>query len=115
ETIHLRLRERISSLLLNRVLRSHDDEGVRQWVAFLTDSDLPFLHGFEQRALHFGGCTIDFVREHQVGKDRPQLAGEFSARLVVNARADDIRWQKIRSELDARELSTDRIRDGAYS
>ena len=39
-------------------------------IRLVAERDLPLLHRFEQRALHFGGRAIDFIREHDVGEDR---------------------------------------------
>ena len=35
------------------------------------DRDLVFLHGLEQGGLGFGRGAVDFVGQHDVGKDRP--------------------------------------------
>ena len=63
------------------------------------DSDLPLLHRFEQRALHLGRCTIDFVGKNQIGKNWSELGGKFAGARVINERADQIRRQKVGGEL----------------
>ena len=70
------------------------------------------LHRLEQRALHFGGRAIDFVRQHEVGEDGAAPGGEGAGLRVVNLRADDIGRQHVRGELQARKARVDGGRQG---
>ena len=49
KAVHLRFGQRISTFLLDRVLRGHDQEQPFQRVRIAAHGDLPLLHGFEQR------------------------------------------------------------------
>ena len=71
EPIQLGFRQRISPFLLDRVLRRQNEERLGQLMPRAADSDLIFLHRFEQRGLRFRRRAIDFVGQHDVGKDRP--------------------------------------------
>ncbi|MCY1235185.1 hypothetical protein D9M72_477920 [compost metagenome] len=106
EAVHLRFRQRVGTLLLDRVLRGHDQEQRVELVRDATDGDLALFHRFEQRRLHLGRRTVDLVGEHQVGEDRPGLEAELTlaALGVVHLGARDIGRQQVRRELDARQL-----------
>ena len=70
EAVDLRLGQRVGAFLLDGVLRGQHEERFGQRIGLVADRDLPFLHGFEQRALHLGGRAVDFVGEDEVGEDR---------------------------------------------
>jgi hypothetical protein len=55
-------------------------------------------------------ARVDFVREQDVGEHRPLLDAERRGLCVVDARAEDVRRQEVRRELDALELGGDRLR-----
>ena len=84
EPVDLRFRERVGTLLFNWVLRGQHHERRRQLVRLAAQRDLPLLHRFQQRTLHFGRRTIDFVSKHDIGKKqaldafrkRPSRAGK---------------------------------------
>ena len=67
----------------------------------LADGDLPLLHRFEQRALHLGRRTIDFVGQDQVREKWSELGRELASARVINEGADQIRRQKIGRELQS--------------
>ena len=101
ETVHLRLGQRIGSLLLDGVLRGHHQERVRQFERVAADGHLLLLHGFEQGALHLRRGTVDFVRQHEVGEYGTALHLEFFLFLRVDHRTRDVRRQQVRRELYA--------------
>ncbi len=68
------------------------------------DRYLIFLHHLEQRALHLGRRAVDFIRQHQVGEDRPFAGGESAGLRIVNLGADDIGRQHVGRKLQPREL-----------
>ena len=78
EAVDLRLGERVGPLLLDGVLRRHDDERLGERVGLVADGDLPLLHRLEQRALHLGRRAVDLVGEHEVGEDGAELGGELA-------------------------------------
>ena len=71
ESIQLRFRQRVRALHFGGFLGGHDQEWRFQRVGCVAAGHRPFLHGFEQRGLGFGGGAVDFVGEHQVGEDGP--------------------------------------------
>ena len=73
EAIDLRLGQRVGAFLLDGVLRRQNEERLLELERLVANGDLPFLHRFEQRALHLGRRAIDFVGEDEVGEDRPAL------------------------------------------
>ena len=108
EAIDLRLGQRISAFLLERVLRRENEERIGQPISLVAERDLAFLHRFEQRALHFGGRAIDFVREDEVREDRAVLRAERAVARVVDHGADDVRREHVGRELQALEIQADR-------
>ena len=90
EAIHLRDRQCIGALGIERIHRRHDDEGIRKRVRLRADRHLALLHRFEQRRLDFSRCAIDFVGKHDVAEDRSQDGGERALALVEDTRADDV-------------------------
>ena len=104
----------IGALLLDRVLRGHDDERIGQGVALVADGDLALLHGFEQRALHLGRRAVDFVCQHQIREDWTELGAELARLLIVDHGADQIRGQQVGRELHARELGVNGVANGAH-
>ena len=80
----------------------------------VADGDLALLHRLEERALDLRGRAVDLVREHEVREDGPELGRELARPLVVDDGADEVGGQKIRRELDARELRADRIAHRAH-
>ncbi|OPZ63313.1 MAG: hypothetical protein BWY83_03429 [bacterium ADurb.Bin478] len=107
KAVHLRLRQRVGALLFDRVLGGQHQKGRRQGEGLIAQCNLAFLHGLQQSGLHFGRGTVDLVRQHQVGKDRALFSVELAGALIIDQRADDVRRQQIRGELNALELSAD--------
>ena len=113
EAVHLRFGQRIGAFLVNRIFRGEHEERRWQLHRFAAERDLPFLHGFEQRALDFGRRAVDFVGENEVGENRPARGVVFAILRIVNQRADDVRRQQIGRELDAMKLRLHRRRERA--
>ena len=107
EAVELRLGQRVGAFLIERILRGQHQERIGQRIGRVADGHLPFLHGFEQGALHLGRGAVDFVGEDQVGKERPALGGELAGLRAVNQRADQVSRQQIGRELDALESGLD--------
>ena len=108
EAVLLGFRQRIGSLLLDRVLRRQDEEGVRQRIALAADGHLALLHGFEQGGLRFRRRPVDLICEDDIGEDRPLEEAEFSlsaaSALVDDLRAGDVGGHEVRGELDPVEI-----------
>ena len=103
ETIELRFRQLIRAFLFERILRGENKERIGERIGLFADGDLPLLHRFEQRALHFGRRAIDFVGQDQIRKDRAKLGREFAGARIVDERADEIGGQKIGGKLQSLE------------
>ena len=112
ETVHLRLGERIGTLLLEGVLRSQHEERLRQRIGLVADGHLPLLHGLQQGALHLGGRTVDLVGQDEVGENGALLHVELLLLLRVDERTDDVGRQQVRRELYAAETGIDRLGEG---
>jgi 16S rRNA (adenine1518-N6/adenine1519-N6)-dimethyltransferase len=110
EAVDLRLGERVRPLMLDRILRGDDDEGVGERVRRVADGDLPLLHRLEQRALDFGGSAVDLVGQHEVREDRPEPRRESAPRRIEDQRAGDVSREEVGRELHALEGGVDRRR-----
>src|SRR6266550_2046112 len=82
EAVELRLGKRIRAFVLDRVLRCEYQERLAEVEGLPADRDLLLLHRLEQRRLHFPRRALDFVGEHEVGKDRTLLGIELLRSLV---------------------------------
>src|SRR5207302_3328342 len=111
EAVDLRLGERVHALGLDRVLRRHDEERVRDLVGLAADRDLALLHHLEERALHLRGRAVDLVCEEQVREDRAERRLEIARALVVDAGADEVSRNEVGRELDPLEVTADRLGD----
>ena len=61
KAVHLRFGQRVSPLLLDRVLGGQYGEQRVHLVGGIADGDLALLHRFEQGALNFGRGAVDLV------------------------------------------------------
>ena len=107
EAVGLRLGQRVGALLLDRVLRRHDEEGPRELVRVAADGDLPLLHGLEEGRLDLGRGAVDFVGQDEVGEDRTLVGGEAAVLRREDHRAHDVARQQVGRELDALELDAE--------
>lgn len=69
EAIHLSFRQGIGAFLFDRILGGEDEEKMRQPMRLAGNSDLSFLHRFEQCGLRFGRSAIDFVSENEIAEN----------------------------------------------
>ena len=93
-------------------MRREHQERFFELERLVADGDLPFLHGFEQRALNFGGRAVDFVGKHEVGKDGAAPGGKRARLRIVDLRADDVGGQHVRGELQSGEAHVNGGRQG---
>src|SRR5437868_12950818 len=91
KTIELRLRQRISPFVLNRVLSGQHCEDRRQRICFAVNRYLAFFHRLEKRRLRFWWRAIYFVGEKNVGEDRPASQVESRCRDVEDVGAGYVR------------------------
>ena len=108
EPVHLRFGQGIGAFLLDRVLGGQHQKGLGQRKGLGTNGDLPFLHGFEQGALHFGRRAVDLVCQDKVGKNGPLADGELLLLLVVDHGAHNICREQVRGELDTAKVHVHR-------
>ena len=104
EPIDLRLGERIRALLLQGILGGKHQERCGQTISLISDRYLALLHRFQQSALYFCRCAIDFVREDEIAENRPVLRPERSVLRVVDHRSHDVGRQHIGGELQPLEI-----------
>ena len=104
EAVDLRLGQGVGALLVDRILGGQHEKRLGQLVGFLADGDLPFLHGFEQGALHLGRGAVDLVRQNEVSEHRALTRAEVAGLRVVNLGADDVGREHVGRELQPREV-----------
>ena len=72
-----------------------------------------FLHGFEQRRLGFGRCSIYLIGQQHLCEDRPfvedQIAATRLAILLNDVRPGNVSRHQVRSELNAMEREAHRF------
>ena len=103
EAVDLRLGQRIRALRLDRVLRRHDEEGIRNRERVVADRHLPLLHHLEERGLDLRGRAVDLVREEEVAEDRAELGVERSVARPVDPSPHEVGGDEVGRELHARE------------
>ena len=111
----MRLRQRIGSLHLQRVLGSQHKEGWLQLMDRLCYRDRLLLHRFEECRLRLGGRTIDLVCQHEIGKDRPWLKTKTLTALLIftdQGSTNNISWHEVGGKLDSREATLDHVGEG---
>lgn len=107
EAVGLGFGEGIGAFLFDGVLGGHDEERFGEAIAGAADGDLPFLHGLQEGGLDFGGGTVDFVGENEVGKDGAVVDAEFRVAGIEDHGADDVGGEEVRGELDAFEIDAE--------
>ena len=103
EAVDLGLRQRVRPLGLDRVLRRHHEERVRDGERLVADRDLVLLHDLEQRRLHLRRRAVDLVGEEEVAEHGTELGLERPLPRPVDPRPDEVGRHEVGRELDARE------------
>ena len=108
EPVELRLGQGIGAFLFERILRGQHEEGRSQLIRLPAGGDALFLHRFEERRLRLGRRPVNFVRQENIGEDRPLNKPVFLlARLLIHfqhVRAGNIGGHQVRGKLDPAEL-----------
>ena len=112
EAIQLRFRQRKGAALAAGILRGNNEERRRQRVGDALVGHLPLFHRLQQRALAFRRGAVDFVGQHQLGKDWPGMEGEMAAALIEHRGAENVARQQVGGELDALEAQPQHPRQG---
>ena len=108
EPVALRLGQRVDALLLDRVLRGHDQERL----AAPGGSAPPIDTCCSAMTSSSADCTlagraVDLVGEQEVDEHRAELDVELLAGLPVDPGADDVGGHQVGGELDAGERAAD--------
>ena len=114
ETVELRLRQRIGSFELDRVLCRQDAEGLRQAMTDPGVRHLPFLHRLEQCRLRAWRRPVDLVDQHELREHGP--GPELEARRAagrggVDLGAGDVGGHQVGRALDTRAAQAERGRE----
>jgi hypothetical protein len=113
EAVELSLRQRIGSLLLDRILCRQDKKRIGQPVGGAGRGDLMLLHCLEQGRLCFRRGAVDLVGQHHVGKDgalhetKGSLAG--GEVFLDDVRPGDVARHQVRGELHPVERQIQRL------
>ena len=107
EAVELRFRQRIGSVMLDRILGRDHEERLRQFIRVRVDRDLAFVHRFEQRGLRLGRRAVDFVGQQHVGENRAALEFKFLLRGRINRNAHHVGGQQVAGELHALKRAVD--------
>ena len=90
ETVDLCFRQRVGSLLLDRVLRCENEERFGHFERGSGDGRLFFLHALQQGALDFCGRAVDFIREDDVCKNGSLFDRESVFLRIVDVCSDNV-------------------------
>ncbi|MPN41534.1 hypothetical protein SDC9_189086 [bioreactor metagenome] len=114
ETVALCFRQKVGSLLVDRVLCSQDEEWFRKLHGFITDGYLLFLHRFQKCRLHFRRSPVDFICQNEIGENRSALGAEIARLGIIDHGANHVRRQEVRRELNAVESRLQAFRQGRH-
>jgi hypothetical protein len=102
--------------LFDRVLGGHHEKRLFQRIGDPGRGYLVFLHGLEQRGLGFRRGSVDFVGQHDIGKNRPFDETERSLAgyriLVDDLGAGNVAGHEVRGELNPGEFQLQGLRQG---
>ena len=103
KAVHLRLGQRVGTVLLNGVLGCQHEEGLIQLMAFTHNGNGMLLHRLEKCRLGFRRCTVNFVRQNDITENRTRLEGEGGVSVLVlddNAGTRYVRRHQVGGELN---------------
>ena len=111
ETIELRLRQRISAFVLDRIFGCQHGKHRRERITFTVNRDLPLFHCFEQRRLRLRRRAINLVSKQDIGEHRttPQVKARVCQVEYVGAR--DVRRHQVWRELNPPEPRVNNARE----
>ena len=104
KSISLCFRKRISSLLLDRILRRQNEEGFVEPVSGPPNRHFMLLHGLQQCRLGLWRRSVNFIGKEHLRKDRPLIKHQITmtclAILLDDIGTRNVRWHQVRCELD---------------
>ena len=92
-------------------MRRQNQKRQLQLVFHSGDRDGLLLHRFEQGRLRLRRSPIDLIGEDDVAEDGPLLKLKITVPFLIlrhDARANDIGWHQVGSELNARKIQMQR-------
>ena len=108
KSVQLCFRQRISTFLLDRVLRCKDHKRLGQFANLSAAGNRMLLHSLKHSGLSLGSSAVDFVSQNNLSEDGAALELELApaGRCIFHndIGADDIRRHQIRCKLDAPKL-----------
>ena len=104
EAVELGVGQREGAGQVQRVLRGHHEERLRQRMSLAVYGDLALGHRLQQRALRLRRGAVDLVGQQQAAEDRAGVEAELAGLALVHADPDDVRGQQVAGELHALEL-----------
>ncbi len=112
KAVFLRFRQRVGSLLFDRILCRHDNEEFGKFACLTRDGYLTLLHRFEHHCLYFGRRPVDLVSQYDISKYRAGFESKvpLSVHFVQLLLTGDIGGDQIWCELDTGELRLDDLR-----
>src|SRR6267378_8188444 len=112
EPVELRLGERERPFVLDRVLRRHDEERLRQLVGGAVDGYLVLVHRLEEGRLGLRRRPVDLVGQDDLAHDRSGTELELVGLLVEDRDSGHVGRQEVRGELDPPEGAPERPGEG---
>jgi hypothetical protein len=116
ETVELSFGQRESTLVLDRVLRSQDNERPVQWPGHAVHGDLSLAHALQQGRLRARRSAIDLIGQQDIGERRARDEIEAPRLLIVDRHARHVVGQQIGGALQTleRHAQRDRQRTGEH-
>ncbi len=99
KSVQLRLGQGKGARLVLRVLRGDDEEWFGQRHRLAVERHLMLFHGLEQRALGLWRGAIDFIGQHELGKNRSALKSELTGFAIKDGHTEHVGGQQIAGEL----------------
>ncbi len=109
--VQLGLGQRVDPFHLDGILGRDHEEGLLQLIRFAGDGHLVLGHRLQERGLRFRRGAVHFIRQQEVGEDRPRRELKHLAAVAVNdeLRPDDIGGHQVRRALHPAKRQPERL------